>query len=292
MVQLPDSEFTKKLIDRTIKDIPPLPAVVSRVLDESSKADTTPHRLEQLIQTDPGLSAKVLRVVNSAYYGLPGQVSGLSQACMILGIQQIRNLVLSVSALAMIQPKTERQQRSFRLFWLHSFGTAAATQLVAKKKQYPLIDVDSLFVAGLLHDLGRSLLLVYFSEFYDAVLERSIEEGKPIAVVEKELLGYHHGEIGSLMIKNWGLPPLLSQILLEHEGPFSDTTPWQVLATHIGDTLTKKLYVAEGQDMTNEFDPKAVAWLSFSEEELLAVEQETDLKVAAASEIFGQLLAA
>src|SRR5579862_1054320 len=96
----PHRAFVLRLLERALADLPPLPQALTRVLEESQRSDVSAHSLETIISTDQALSSKVLRVVNSAYYGLPGQVQSLGQACVILGVSQIRNLSLSMATMA------------------------------------------------------------------------------------------------------------------------------------------------------------------------------------------------
>src|SRR5436190_6608594 len=119
--------FVKKSIEKSVQDLPALPSVVTRILRETESPDACAQNIERMISAEQALASKVLRVVNSAYYGLSGQVTSLSQAIVILGLQQVRNLVLSVSAISSIKPRTPRQQETMKMFWQHSFGTAAAT---------------------------------------------------------------------------------------------------------------------------------------------------------------------
>src|ERR1700712_3732037 len=123
LVQETNINFVRRQIARALQDLPALPSVVGKVLSETENPNATAASIEKMISSDQVLASKVLRVVNSAYYGLSGQVTSLGQAIVILGMQQIRNLVLSVCALSQVKPTTPRQHEVLKQFWLHSFGT-------------------------------------------------------------------------------------------------------------------------------------------------------------------------
>jgi ribosomal protein S4 len=238
-----------------------------------------------------GLTAKVLRVVNSAYYGLSGQVTSLAQAVVILGMHQIRNLVLSMSAISQLQPKTAGEHEILRTFWLHSFGTAAATQLIAKRKHFNIRDAETVFVGGLLHDIGRLFLHTNFARTYDQVLKYA--ETRDVAMEEAEnlLLGMSHGDLGALMVEHWKLPAVLSELIGAHEGPFDAHSDPMLFAIHIGDWLTKHLYSDLEILRPAEASEVAVQWLGFSDEDFIWLRAETELKIDEAAGLFGLMAA-
>src|SRR4051794_10645537 len=192
-----DNKFVRLSIEKSLRDLPALPGIVSQVLKETENPECSAQSIEKLLSSDQALASKVLRVVNSAYYGLSGQITSLSQAIMILGMPQVRNLVLSVSAISTMKPKTPRQQETLKLFWLHAFGTAAATQLIAQQKRMRVNDTEGLFLGGLLHDVGKLFLYSMFTQTYDQVLKYAQEKEIPVTEAEVKLLGLSHSEIGA-----------------------------------------------------------------------------------------------
>src|SRR5579862_2853858 len=145
------AQFIQRSIQKTLRELPALPDAVLRVVEETNKQDPSAQQIERFVSSDQALASKVLRVVNSAYYGLSGQVTSLSQSIMILGIQQVRNLVLSVGAISMFEVKGPRQQDTLRRFWLHAFSCAAAAQIIATAKKLDRNSQETVFVGGLLH---------------------------------------------------------------------------------------------------------------------------------------------
>lgn len=287
----PQNSFVKKSIEKALQDLPALPNVVARVLRETESPDANAATVERMISADQALASKVLRVVNSAYYGLSGQVTSLSQAIVILGMHQVRNLVLSVSAISMMRPKTPRQHEVLRRFWLHSFGTAAAASLICQKKRIPPKDAEMVFVGGLLHDIGRLFLFSNFTQTYDQVIKFAEEKGLSIEEAEVRLLGMGHGEIGEEMAKFWKLPPALVQLIARHEGPFGPGDDPMILALHCSDMMTKNLYFDQEFAVPTTLDPVAEQWLGFTEDDYAKALRETEAKVEEASNLFGMMAA-
>jgi putative nucleotidyltransferase with HDIG domain len=283
--------FVKTSIEKSVQDLPALPAVVMRILKETESAETCASTIERMLSSEQALASKVLRVVNSSYYGLSGQVTSLSQAVVILGLQQIRNLVLSVSAYSSIKPRTPRQQEIMKQFWLHSFGTAAAVQLISQRKRFSIQDAETVFVGGLLHDIGRLFLFSNFTQTYDQVIKYSEQKKVPIEQAELRLLGLDHGAVGAQMAELWKLPKRLISLIGDHEEPKEDAVDPLLYALHIGDWITKDLY----------FDPERIAlgyprdfvlgWLNFTPEELDWLRAETQAKIEDAQQMFGLVAA-
>lgn len=281
------NDFVLQSIEKALADLPALPNVVMRVLEETEKPSASAVNVEKLIASDQALASKVLRVVNSAYYGLSGQVSTLSQAIVILGMKQVRNLVLSVAAMGALKPKTSRQSEVLKLFWLHSLTAAAAGNFVAERKGLPSKDVETLFVAGLLHDIGRLFLFCTFTQTYDQVIAFSTEKGVVVERAEEQLLGMNHGGIGAKMAKQWHLPEVLCSLIETHEGPLEASAGAMSFILHYADQKTKYLYFPNSKQAPTCMDPNAAAWIGFSEEQEAEMQAEIDKRIEGASALFG-----
>lgn len=285
--------FVKTSIEKSVQDLPALPGVVTRILKETQDPDTCAQTIERMIGTEPALASKVLRVVNSAYYGLSGQVTSLGQAVVILGLQQVRNLVLSVGAFSTLSAKTPRQAELMEEFWLHSFSTAAATQIVARSKAFPVHDAESAFVGGLLHDIGRLFLFSNFTQTYEQVIRHAEQKRITVESSERKLLGLTHGEVGRQMAIHWKLPKTLVRLIGEHEGPFDAEEPDPlVYAVYIGDWMTKYLYFSSTEGLTVKEPPAHVLeWLGYSPAQMTQFSEEIAQKVLEAQEMFGLMAA-
>lgn len=283
--------FVKTSIEKSVQDLPALPSVVMRILKETESPDACAHRIERMLAAEQALTSKVLRVVNSAYYGLSGQVTSLSQAIVILGLQQIRNLVLSVSAYSAIKPRTPRQQETMKVFWLHSFGTAAATQIIAQRKRLSIQDSETAFVGGLLHDIGRLFLFSNFTQTYDQVIRYAEQKKMPIEKAEVRLLGLNHGEVGAQMAEHWKLPKPLVKMIGDHENPTPEVVDPLLYALNIADWITKDLYFDPERIDTSAPPEFVMDWLNFTPEDIDWLKDETKAKVDDAQNMFGLLAA-
>lgn len=281
---------TRKWILRGIHDLPSLSDVVTKTLEATERESTSAGEIERLVSSDAALSAKILRVVNSAYYGLSGQVSSLNQAVVILGIQQIRNLVLSISALSLLKGRTPELRRLQQCFWTHSFATAVCAQIIARRKRFSTKDAEFVYTAGLLHDIGRLYLFSAVSEEYLAVIRHASKKGRSIDETEMELLGVRHDEIGGELADVWHFPNALAALIRNHEGPFGDDIEPLQFAVHGADRLTASHYSSELNVALPAIDLEVECWLGFSEEDTLAVLAETEAKVEEASEVYGLIV--
>ena len=281
------SALIRQRIERSTRDLPPLPTAVLKVLDETDRADTTAARVESIILSDQALTAQVLRVVNSAYYGMSGKVSSVSQAVMILGLQQVRNLTLSVAAISSFQPSSSRHRETLKCFWSHAFATAATTQLIRNFKRLPAQTAESIFIGGLIHDIGRLFLFVNFTNAYDQVIDRAAKEDITLEEAERALLGLNHAQVGLQIATNWKLPESLRRMIGDHEGPFDAETPVELLVIHIADALNKPLYFPSTGKTNVVLDPFASDWFGVDESAYTALQIEVAQRVDEMATQFG-----
>lgn len=286
-----NTDFIQQSLAKNLKGLPALPTVVAKVIQETEKPDASAAGIERLISTDQALASRVLRVVNSAYYGLSGQVSNLGQAIMILGTQQVRNLVLSVAAVSTMQPRTVRQHEVLNHFWLHAFSAASCVQLVGRRKGVSAKEVELAFVGGLLHDIGRLFLFSCFTQTYDQVLLYAAEQEQTLEEAEVKLLGMTHAKVGHEMCTRWNLPAPIVAMVASHEGPLEPDADNVLKLVHLADAFCKPIYYS-GSSPKISFDPVAWEWLAFSESEVAELELELDEKKEAASQLYGVLNAA
>jgi putative nucleotidyltransferase with HDIG domain len=198
-----NEDETKRIISR-LKDLPTLPQVVARIMQIVSNPMTSAADLNEVIAVDQALTAKVLRLANSAYYGFPKEITTIPQAVVILGFNTIRNLALSVSVHKMLFEGKERTHFSPREFWKHSVGTAVASKLLAKRIGFKA--EENAFTAGLLHDIGKNFFEQHTPE-YNAVLDTALLGEEPLWKVERAQLGLDHAQVGAWMAEKWNLPP-------------------------------------------------------------------------------------
>jgi HD-like signal output (HDOD) protein len=204
---------TTEIILKKIKDLPSLPLVVNRLLEIMEQDSSSAEDISNVLSGDQALAAKVLKLVNSSFYGLSGEISTISRAVVVLGVSAIRNLAMGLSiAQIMVEGKSGELQKRF---WNHSIATAAAAELLARQSDYP--DPEEAFIAGLLHDIGHLVLLSALpQEFLD--MAQAGQAG--LVEVEKTQLGLGHHQVGQKVLKHWKLPrPLEQAARFHHHGP-------------------------------------------------------------------------
>jgi putative nucleotidyltransferase with HDIG domain len=180
-------------------DLPPMPGVAQRVMQMVAEENTNPEALQAVISTDPAMTARILKIANSPFYGIPRAVRTLSSAIMILGYRSLRNLVVAVSSKALYK----RHGLTEQMFWEHSVGTSIAAYTIAKEIRFP--DPEEAFLGGLFHDIGKVILNNKAPERYATVIEQVYNEGVTAYFAEKTLFGYCHPEVGAMVVKKWQL---------------------------------------------------------------------------------------
>ena len=200
---MPATDYTK-MVDEA-RGLPALASVVtnvmSAVIDETSAAE-----IARMIEKDSSITARILKVINSAYYGLSGHVSTVSQAVPLLGVQVVKNIVLTFSVLD-IFPHDHKDGFDFQKLWEHSFATGVAARILARESHYE--DPEEALVAGLLHDIGVLIFARHDVAEYQDVLKQAEDTGEPLVNVEQKTLGITHAEIGALLCEKWKLPDIL-----------------------------------------------------------------------------------
>lgn len=202
----------------SIQMLPVLPAVVMKVIDLVDQDEVSAEQLQRTISMEPALSSKVLQLANSAYYGLSRQVGTIQQAVLVLGFQAIKNLVLGLSAFQVLRGTKPASPTDIAL-WEHSFACAGVASELAKLKRMSLRRSETVFMGGLLHDIG----LLYLRQHANSDLQRSERVANGSLTrheAERQALGIDHAEIGGLIASHWQLPFSLVRMINEHHAAY------------------------------------------------------------------------
>ncbi|MBN1835223.1 MAG: HDOD domain-containing protein [Spirochaetales bacterium] len=200
----------------TSKNLPTLPHILLQLIDTCNRKEKGIKELARLINQDPSLSERVLRLVNSAYYSLKKKVSSIDQALLLLGTDAIKNLAISSSIYQVFNRPRSRSSFDLKLFWWHSLSCGAVSRLIAAKIGYP--SPDEAFLSGLLHDIGKILLWVNFEEEYEVILRASAYQSDALLKGEREL-GLTHSQAGAWLVSRWNLHSFLPDAVLYHHDP-------------------------------------------------------------------------
>ncbi len=266
------NERYRRFIEQ-IDNLPALPEIVSRLIKVVNSPDTSADDAARLIQKDPALTSKMLRLANSAFYGIPRSISSVSSAVVILGFNTIRSLVLSASVMKMF-PKTSKLSIDKDRFWKHSVVCAmAAKDIVRQLFGYKIIDPESAFCAGILHDIGKLIFMEFAGDDYSDVSSFARKNHKSLFESEKAILGIDHAELGKILADKWALPLDLEYALVFHHEPMKaasllDLVTTVHLANRISHTVGASLW--EDETVTPEWkDAKLVLRLGDAEYEII-----------------------
>jgi HD-like signal output (HDOD) protein len=214
-----------------LKTLPPIPKTLLRVVEICQDDKAPLSDLEAIIMGDQALSAKILRLANAAYYGACGKVGSLSRGFVTLGFQEVRNICLC-SLLMEYFTSNKVDQESQKQLWQHSFATARMARQLAKHR--PWMNQEEAYLVGLLHDIGRVVMLIHFHDDY-AMIHQLAEDLKIPYYLAEWHYGITHTRIGRWLAIKWHFPVLFQQVLEYHH------VPWQCTSFH---KETKLIYLA------------------------------------------------
>ncbi len=219
----------------TLPSIPEVMFEVTKLLDDPSVSTTA---LAKIIGKDQGLVTKILSIANSPLYGLARRVSTIDYAIIILGFQEIKNMVIALSMMEAFKIKNDKIL-NYKDFWVHSILTGAAARRLAVEFEYA--NTGEAFVAGLLHDLGISVIHKYFHTSFQAIL-KLVEEGKTFLEAEEEVLGLTHQEMAKFLAEHWNFPSSLSEAIAHHHLPGKSVGDKKLASIiHFADFMVNKI---------------------------------------------------
>lgn len=213
-------ELSQKLT-AAVDKMPAFPKSVQRILELTRDVNSTPKDLVDIIDKDPVITVKVLKVVNSAYYNMPKQVTSIGHAVVYLGFNTIKNLALSIAAIGML-PKDNAAGFDVNQYLLHSLATAGiAKQLAGKIDSNDPMDC---FIAGLLHDFGKVVFAQFMAAEFKTALQMSTESGLSLHVALQKTIGVDHAVVGAMLAEKWRFAPhLVETIRHQHTNNLMDT---------------------------------------------------------------------
>jgi HD-like signal output (HDOD) protein len=202
----------RKNIERFIRRMPSLSTTLGKVMEICSRTDASPNELNKVISLDPVLTGQVLKLINSAYYSLVNKVTSLTRAITMLGMNTVKNIALSTAIIRTISGAKKSRALPTSKFWAHSIGAGVSARLLGEVKEIPPMEREELFLAGLLHDLGK----VPFGDEYSGVLKVAKVEQLPLVQVERDLMGIDHQEVGSMIAEKWKLNTVITECITSH----------------------------------------------------------------------------
>ena len=201
-----------------IKDLPPMPHTLQKVLQEMDSIASSAKRLEAIVRQDPVLAAKILKIANSPAYGLSGQVQTIAHAVVVLGFGEVRNLVIGISLTQAFDDSNGLKDFPARDMWMHCIGVATASMEIASLTEG--LDPEEFFTMGLIHDIGRFLMCSFFQDDLQKIMEIQAEKKIPLHAAE-EIYGLSHAEVGAYIAAKWNLNQRMISAVRYHHHPKS-----------------------------------------------------------------------
>jgi putative nucleotidyltransferase with HDIG domain len=212
----PETVLNLSALIAKVKDLPPLPSVVMRAMEMSQDPNVSIRNLQQVISQDQALSAKMLRIVNSAMYALRREVSTVSHAVSVLGLDTVKSVIMAASVERVF---STAKDLGTKLMSEHSWGTALAARSIARRVRYE--NPEEALICGLMHDIGKPVMLQNFAAQYREIISEVYGGNSSFHQMELLAFGFSHAHVGSLLARKWNFPPQLAEAVGYHHNPES-----------------------------------------------------------------------
>ncbi len=203
---------------KKIKDFPTLPTIYNALMDLLANPNTTVNDLSSLISKDQSSASKLLKAVNSPIYGFYGRITSINQAISFLGFEEVKNLITALSIIDIFSKDISDTLFNPVDFWKHSIAVGIITRLIGFYTKAP--DIESYFLSGILHDLGKLFFIKVIPKEYSKVIQYSMENKKYILDSEMRILGLTHTVVGELLAEKWNLPKQIKNAIRYHNTGF------------------------------------------------------------------------
>lgn len=252
---------------QNILQLPALPTIAVEVASLIDNPNTSVSKLTQVISADQVLTAKVLKIANSPFYGFQRKISTLDFAIMVLGFDSLKEILISVSLISSFKKKQDKYFNS-KEFWEHSLATGIAARTLARQLGYRISGES--FVAGLIHDIGILVTHQYFYDDYKQIVDAVTDGQSSFQDMEQSVLFATHGDIGAWLAERWNLPEQLIEAIKYHHKPaLAERNPQLTALIHFVDYLCHKLDIGTlSYEKVQEYDPEALKVLNISEAEI------------------------
>jgi putative nucleotidyltransferase with HDIG domain len=257
----PTTDFLEKFIDQDIA-LPEIPTIVMELNEVIANPLSTADQMAQVINKSPSLTAMLLKIVNSSFYGLPSKVDRVSLAVTLIGTRELTSLALGISIISMFK-SIPTSLLTMRSFLKHSLACGLLSRLLAAQKA--MRQTEQMFTAGLLHDIGRLILFNYFPEDALGALRHARQTCDRLYRAEKKRLGCDHGQIGKYLLNRWRLPLVIENTVCFHHEPSEAPDPVPAAIVHVADLLVNALGLGtSGERLVPPLDARAWEALDLS----------------------------
>lgn len=260
-------KYDPENIIRKVSNVASLPEVFMKIEETLNDPTSSTHHLGKIVQEDPGLTARLLRLVNSAYYSFTAKVETVNQAITVIGTQQLRDLVLACSVMKAFKNITS-DLVDMESFWRHSVACGVVAKALATQQKAS--NTEHYFVSGLLHDVGRLILFSQLPDKMGEVVEYAKEEKLLLFKAEQKLLGFNHAYLGGLLLKDWKLSQRLIESVGYHHAPTNAKSfPIDAAIVHVADLVANAMRMgSSGERYVPKLNERAWESLNLSQENL------------------------
>ena len=251
------SKDPQKVIEK-IDDLPTLPRTVLQITGLVNDPKSSAKDLARVITDDQVLTVRLLKLVNSSFYGFPQRISTVTGAIVLLGFDAIRNLLLTTSVFDLFANRNHKKKQDQERFWDHSLGCAVGSKVIGNYLRHDKI--EELFVSGLLHDIGKIVEMMFLPDEFSEIVAAVNRDNILITTAENNVLGYNHAEVGKLLAEKWNLPVKLVQVIAHHHHPYNaGSFAMEAAIVHLADIFCRALNMGYGGD--NKIPPlDKLAW--------------------------------
>ncbi len=242
-------KYRKDLLKRieNVSTVPTIPTVLERITLLLQNPQTSAEEIGRAITTDQSLASKVLKLVNSAFYGFPGRISTITHAVVILGFATIKNLVLTTTIFEVFKNKQSAENFDMERFWFHSVACGAAAKSLAGF--VGCNEREECFIAGLLHDIGKIIICRYLPDEFEQTTDYVQKNDSLFLDAEEKLFSNTHQQIGGFLAESWNLPRSLQYPILYHHRPHNAKRFYTIVAiVHVADILIRSMDFGNGGD--------------------------------------------
>jgi HD-like signal output (HDOD) protein len=252
--------MTKKPEDllKGLVQVSSLPVIYTKINEAVNNPRSSMKDISDIIIDDPGLTSRLLQLVNSAFYGFPSKIDTVSRALSIVGTQQIRDLALATSIMSLFKGIPE-DLVSMESFWRHSVACGLAAKILATYRRCEM-NVERFFAAGIIHDIGRLIIYKKIPETAREMILRCKANRELLYLVEKEVIGFNHSDLGSVLVRFWNLPPSLEEVVAYHHSPQEARRyPIETSVVHVADIIAHAMQMGNsGEQYIPSLDEKAL----------------------------------
>lgn len=253
-----------------VEKMPAFPKSVSEVLRLTADVNCSQKALVEVIKRDPVFTLKILRLVNSAYFGLSREITSINHASVYLGLNSLKNVALGLAAVGAI-PESASKHIDMGAFWLHSLAVATATRMLGLKLGVSRDDSSDYFAAGLLHDIGKAVFALYLPSEFEEASRKALEPGASLFRCEMEVIGATHADIGGMLAEKWNLPVELYDAISGHHAVGQGESSQMVDCLFAANQICKKLAFGAAGDFEIQALPESITdRFSMNMEELIA----------------------